>query len=86
MKKTLLVVSLFALCGCTTVLYKDGATQADYQRDFGQCDYEVSLHAGGIDNSYGTMVGQEFDLALRKKELILKCMKNKGWEPRQKSL
>lgn len=84
MKKTLFVICAMALCGCTTVLYKDGATQADYQRDFGQCDYEVSLHVNSVDNSYGTMVGQEFDLALRKKELIIKCMRNMGWEPKKK--
>lgn len=84
MKSIFIATCVLVLGGCTTVLYKDGATQADYQRDFGQCDYEVSLHAGGVDNSYGTMVGQEFDLALRKKELILKCMRNKGWESKRR--
>jgi len=84
MKNILFVISVLMLGGCTTVLYKDGASQSDYQRDFGQCDYEVSLHTNSVDNSYGTMVGQEFDLALRKKELILKCMRNKGWERRRR--
>lgn len=79
----LFILCAFVLCGCTTVLYKDGATQADYQRDFSQCDYEVSLHSQGVDNSYRSMVGKEVDLAMRKKELILKCMLNKGWEQRR---
>jgi len=52
MKSILFIISVLVLSGCTTILYKDGATQADYQRDFGQCDYEVALHAGGVDNSY----------------------------------
>jgi uncharacterized protein YceK len=83
MKYIFLIIGVLLLGGCTTVLYKDGATQADYQSDFGQCDYEVSLHANGVDNSYRTMIGQEFDVALRKKELMLKCMRNKGWAPKK---
>lgn len=84
MKNISFIVCTLTLCGCTTVLYKDGATQADYKRDFGQCDYEVALHAQGADQSLNTMFGQELDLAMRKKELILKCMQNKGWEPRRR--
>ena len=83
MKKVLIVFSLVLICSCTTTLYKPGATQSDYKNDYSQCDYEVALHANQVDQSYNTMVGQEFELALRKKELILKCMSNKGWS-RQK--
>ncbi len=83
MKKSFLIVCLLGLIGCKTTFYKDGASQTDYQRDFSQCDYEVSLHSQGVDNSYQTMVGQEFELAMRKKELLTKCMQNKGWEPRR---
>lgn len=83
MKKMILVSCAILIVGCTTVLYKDGATQEDYKTDFNECDYEASLHVGGVNNSYGTMFGQELDLAMRKKELILKCMRNKGWEPRR---
>ncbi|OFZ15472.1 MAG: hypothetical protein A2Z20_12335 [Bdellovibrionales bacterium RBG_16_40_8] len=79
MKNILLIIGALILSGCTTILYKDGATQEDYKREFGQCDYEVALHAQGVDQSLNTMFGQELDLAMRKKELILKCMQNKGW-------
>lgn len=55
------VITFIFLTGCTTTLYKDGASQQDYQRD----------------------MSQEVDAALRKKDLIIKCMNTKGWEVRR---
>ncbi|MGZ3856441.1 MAG: hypothetical protein ACXVKO_09300, partial [Bacteriovorax sp.] len=80
MRTLLLAITLHVLSGCTTVYYKAGATQEEYQKDISQCEYEVSLHVNQVDNSYSTMVGQEFDLALRKRDLIKQCMLNKAWE------
>lgn len=73
---------VMALASCqNVVLTKPGATQADYQSDMNQCDYEATGHTQATDYSYNTMIGQEFDRAQRKKDLILRCMKAKGWEP-----
>jgi hypothetical protein len=78
MKYIPILMSLFFI-SCTTTLHKEGASQADYQSDYNDCNYQVTLQAGQVDNSLNTMIGQEFELAYRKKNLILSCMYNKGW-------
>jgi hypothetical protein len=58
---------------------KPGALEADYNRDVAQCDYETSASTQGTDYSYRTVIGQEIDRAMRKNELLKKCMVARGW-------
>lgn len=37
------------------------------------------MHAGGFDNSYRSAMVSGFDLAMRRDETLLACMKAKGW-------
>lgn len=58
---------------------KLGASQAEYDRDIAQCDYETSSATTTPDYGYRTLVGQELDRANRKNGLFTKCMTAKGW-------
>ena len=82
--KMFLIVGFGLLSSCANVvLEKAGASQIEYQQDMNQCEYEASSHTQNTDYSMGTMFGQELDRAMRKRELILKCMKTKGWEAKK---
>lgn len=82
MKRIIILALALTLTACVaqpTRWNKPGAVEADYNRDVAQCDYETSASTQGTDNSYRTVVGQEIDRALRKNELLKKCMVARGW-------
>ena len=83
-KSFLILATMAIFCSCQTVYVKPGATQADYSKDIADCDYQVSLNINQVSTGYNTMVGQEFDLAYRKREVINKCMVSKGWQLQRK--
>ena len=58
---------------------KPGATQAEFDQHRAQCDYETSAATQGTDYTLRTSFGQELDRALRKNDLMVKCMIAKGY-------
>lgn len=82
-----LLASLAALAGCATqqpmIFDKEGATQAEYDQAWARCDYETSAATQGTDYSFNTILGQELDRAMRKRDLIVKCMAAHGFRLRQ---
>ena len=78
---TLAVTCIVAMGGCgpKTVLTKPGFTQAEWDRDLAQCEYETASSTQGVDYSYQTVIGQSLDQAFRRRDLMLLCMKAKGY-------
>lgn len=74
-------VLLAFLTGCAPryLLTREGATLDDYNSDIARCDYETSAATQGTDPGLRTVVGQEFDRASRKNDLMKKCMLARGW-------
>lgn len=73
-------ISSLALSGCAqTTLYKDGMTQAQFERDKSRCEYDAMKYAGGYDASLSTGIGQGLDMALRRNGLVVACMKQLGY-------
>ena len=77
------LVLLIFLAGCAKpIIYnKEGATQSDFDLDKAKCDSETSAATQTTDYGYRTIFGQELDRALRKGELMKKCMLAKGYTP-----
>ena len=69
------------LSGCAqpVVWLKPGFTQADFNRDKAQCDYETSGATQNVDYGYRTVFGQALDQALRKQGLMHKCFIARGY-------
>ena len=80
MKHFVLLVALLAGCAPRYLLTREGATIDNYNSDIARCDYETSAATQGTDYSYRTILGQEFDRASRKNDLMKKCMLAKGWK------
>lgn len=77
------VLTASLLSGCAApkpvIWNRPGATQAEFNQDAARCDYETSAATQGTDYSFRTIFGQELDRAIRKKDLIGKCMVARGW-------
>lgn len=79
--KMVCLLFVIGLSGCAKqVLHKPFATQADFEADKSACEYEAIKHAGGFDNSYSAL-GSSVDMALRRNEITLACLKQRGWRP-----
>lgn len=75
---------LLALAGCAgpqhqPVWLKDGATQADFDKDKAFCEYEALKSVQGYDRSMRSMFGQELDLNMRRSEVARACMRVRGY-------
>lgn len=46
--KRIVVIGLLVLAGCSTQLYKPGATREDFARDLQACQYQVQLASGVV--------------------------------------
>lgn len=80
MKGFIVVVALSLLAGCAAPVWnKIGATQADFDADKSFCQYEAMKYAGGFDNSYRSAFGSSMDMALRRNEISMACMGQRGW-------
>lgn len=79
-------LALALLAGCaqqqTVVWEKPDATQESFEADKRSCEFEVLKATQGVDPTYRTVVGQEADLAMRRRELTLSCMRSKGYTQR----
>lgn len=42
-------------------------------------------NVGGYDNSYASAVGSAMDMAIRRNEITMACMRQKGWQPASSS-
>ncbi len=83
------VISLAILAGCASPLWtKEGATQADFNRDAAQCEYEAasataSYSQGQTARTTGGAAAQGFGegmaIGLKKNELGRLCMTAKGY-------
>ncbi|RZS80622.1 hypothetical protein EV675_3234 [Pigmentiphaga kullae] len=73
---------LVAVGGCAkTVLVKPGANQSDFDSDRAACEYDAVKYSGVYDSTMRTAVGQGVAEAMRRNEVLLACMKSKGWQP-----
>jgi len=88
-----LIISLtFAGCG-STVLYKDGATQADFNRDAYECQRDVYAASGPryrpIDagpNPYVyplTDLGEQLNRMGFERQIFEQCMRSRGYRTGQ---
>ncbi len=84
LKSGLVLLIFLAGCAQPTLMVKPGATQADIAKDKAQCDYETSAATQTTDYGYRTIFGQELDRALRKRELMQKCLIARGYIPQQR--
>ena len=76
------VMLAIGLAGCAKqVLYKPGANAFDFEADKSACEYEALKYAGGYDNSYTSAVGSAMDMAIRRNDITMACMRQKGWHP-----
>lgn len=75
--KYFMLLSLVFLAGCATAptWYKDGATQASFDADKAECEYEAIKYAG---NS-GVSVGQAYAAAMQRQDIVLACLRQKGY-------
>lgn len=82
MRNTLAALLIQALTGCAfqkVTFSKMGVTQVEFNRDMATCDYETTAATQSTDPYLRTVVGQELDRALRKNDLIKRCMLAKGY-------
>lgn len=85
MKNATTILACALLAGCAVQppvkLVKAGATQADFDQAVAQCEYEAAVATQVTTPGYRTAFGQELDREMRKRELMLPCMKAKGFRP-----
>lgn len=79
MKKQLVLAAVIALSACAHQQYawtKPGATQAEFSRDYRECDYEATKAAAGA------RIG--FEQGWAEGTVRRKCMELRGysWEPK----
>ena len=67
-------------CAQKRMFTKPGFTQAQWEQDLAQCEYEASGATQNVDPGLRTVFGQALDQALRKNELIALCLRAKGYE------
>ena len=75
------VATILAVTGCAQkkIFTKPGLTQAQWDRDYAQCEYEATSSTQNVDYSYQSVVGQALDQALRRRNLMELCLKAKGY-------
>lgn len=84
MKAPALLLCVFLL-GCAAkapVWDKPGATQEQFDADKRFCEFEVLKASQGTDPTLKTVVGQELDRSMRRRDLALSCMRMKGYTQR----
>lgn len=84
LKPLLTALACAMMLGCAApqkplIWYKPGATEAEFTQAKYQCDYETTAATQGTDHSFRTVVGQELDRAMRKSDLLKRCMMAKGY-------
>lgn len=81
-------LALLSACAANYMWVKDGATQADFDRDRAQCLYEANLatasySTGPTARGYGNAAAQGFGegmaMAIRQGELGVLCMQARGY-------
>ena len=78
----LIFLSVVVLAGCATsgpTWYKTGATQASFNADKNECQYEAVKHAG----NYGTSIGQAYAAAMHRNDIVIACLRNKGYSTQE---
>lgn len=81
MKRIAVVFLVAVLSGCAQkkIFTKSGFTQAEWEQDLAQCQYEAASSTQGVDYSYQTVFGQSLDQALRRRDLVELCLRAKGY-------
>lgn len=80
------IVATVALVGCAAkplIWDKSGGTQSEFDADQSFCQYDVQKATQGTDPTLRTVFGQELDRAMRQRDLMLSCMRMKGYTLRQ---
>jgi hypothetical protein len=69
------------LAGCASVdLRKDGATPAAHHEELRQCRERAATEVPSGDPSMSDAVSIEAEQAMRRRGIILGCMRSKGWK------
>lgn len=92
MKAALVAPCILALTGCAhhnMMWVKEGATQADFERDRSQCIYESAAATGSYNPSGATArtysgaiaqgIGDGIAIGLRRAEIAVLCMQARGY-------
>ncbi len=81
MKRAMLLIAcLFCLAACGPVVVKPGATQADFDRDKAECQYEA-MKASPVN--YGAPMSVGIGAAVNQSQIVNKCLELKGWRPQK---
>ena len=84
--KALGLLGLLAVAACGPTLYRNNTTQAEFERDKAQCEYEASAAtAGGTGMRHRTVVGAAYDEAMTQGRLALMCMRARGYTEQRPS-
>ena len=75
-----IAAAALAVAGCATPPPDAWTKQGgDLVADMARCEYEAAAATQGTDPAMRTIIGQELDRAIRRKELSRMCMTAKGW-------
>jgi hypothetical protein len=84
MRKTIIGLSFgMLLGGCVTappVFNRAGATQAEFDREKRECEYDAIKNASGYDPTMRTGIGQALEQRARQQEIFVACMRSKSWQ------
>lgn len=85
MKTLILLLTATALSGCLATgpvhMVKAGASTSDFESDYRKCDYEATVATQATTPGMRSMIGEEIDRAMRKRDLMVRCLSVQGWRP-----
>ena len=67
--------------GTTQQMVKQGATSSEFSADAAKCDYEATASTQTTAAGMRSIVGEELDRVLRKRDLMKRCLVAQGWSP-----
>lgn len=81
----LIMIAVTFLCGgCGgKALYRPGATQADFEHDKAQCDYEATKYSYTPMGAFDSPIKSGMQEGMQYNKLMDACMRSKGWRPVQ---
>ena len=78
-------VLALALSGCAekVIWIQPELTNTEAQRQFAQCEYESTAATQNVDYGFRSIFGQALDQGMRRKDLMEKCLRAKGFSPQK---
>ena len=79
--KPIMMLAVLMLVGCGGgVWVKDNGTQADFNKDLAECNYDVTKYSGGVGSTYGRdPIADGIEEGMRRNEIRTACMTSKGY-------